>query len=444
MDFYISIPKTSNQIDDIETTGYYVFLTTLSNKSISYTLETASDTIEDGLLLSNSGKKIELDAALAVGSPSYNDRNLGLHLHASGPVSVLVVGYATNAIGEYSAIPYESLNMSEYVYFAVSTRSNKQGYNGTILLVANEDETNVTITPTVDVTVPVDPQTKNGTETLKPPNSKTMTMKQFQTILIVATSYSFDLSGSKIVSTKPLTVVSGHECGTIPQAVDYCETIMEQVPPAATLGTKFLLSPYQERGAQYYRIIASRDGVTNVKQNCLDKEIILDGAGGHSTFVTPVDTYCYLEANQPIFVTQMSPGSLKDKKAGDPAISVIPPMDRYIKGVSFYAPLFDDITEAYINIVAKEKATFYLDKVALSSSWIDIFDLNNKHIGYVLEIGTVQTDMEHNITCLDEVDFYALVYGFGDQKAYSFTPGLSEYIFCLNEYVCIYNYHLDD
>ena len=38
-----------------------------------------------------------------------------------------------------------------------------------------------------------------------------------------------DLTGTHIVSNKPLTVISGHECGQIPLGVDYCEHMTQHI-----------------------------------------------------------------------------------------------------------------------------------------------------------------------------------------------------------------------
>ena len=377
---------------------------------------------------SESSGKISLKTSLTVRTAAYEYRNLGVHVHASGPVSLLVVSYGSHAIGEYPAAPYQSLNISEYVYYAVSTGSLANNAYGQILLIATEDSTTVTVTPTVAVKVPSDPQTDSDIETLSSGSLKTMSMKKLQTILVAATLSSVDLTGSKITSNKPLTVITGHECGNVPSDITYCETILEQIPPTATWGKQFLLSPYKDRGAQYYKILASSSSTT-VKHNCKSFffiSITLTNAGSYSTIETVANKFCYLEANKPVLVTQMSPGSSKDSKLGDPAMSIIPPLEKYVKATSFYAPEFTDITSVYVNIVTKKKATFYLDKDSLSLTWTTISDTKYSVVGYSAQMSSISTETTHNIT--SSAEFYILVYGFGSNKAYSMTPGLCEFI----------------
>ena len=424
MDFYLSIAE--NYYGNDISTGYYLYITTLSSESIDYTIKKSTETIKSGILsASNSTGEISLDLSLVVRTPAHEYRNLGLHVHTSGPASVLVVNFGDHAIGEYPAIPYHSLDVSEYVYYAVSTGSLASSSYAQILLVGNDDSTSVTITPTKHVTVPVNSQTDLGTATLYAGSSKTMSLNKFQTILIKANTYSDDLSGSKITSDKPLTVITGHECGNIPENIPYCEGIMEQIPPTATWGKQFLLSPYKGRGAQYYKIVAS-NASTTVKHNCNSQtSFILTSAGSFERIETVADKFCYLEADKPILVTQMSPGFDKDYKNGDPAISIIPPMEKYMKAVSFFAPDLQDIMSVYVNIVTKKKSTFYLDKTELSPTWNTISNTDNNNVGYSAQITSVLVNVSHNISSSTDEEFYVLVYGFADYQVFSFTPGLS-------------------
>ena len=52
-----------------------------------------------------------------------------------------------------------------------------------------------------------------------------------------------DITGTSIVSNKPLTVISGHECGNVPDDVPRCEHITEEIPPTVHWGQQFLLTP---------------------------------------------------------------------------------------------------------------------------------------------------------------------------------------------------------
>ena len=82
-----------------------------------------------------------------------------------------------------------------------------------------------------------------------------ITLHRMQTFLFEA--LAVDITGTSIVSNKPLNVVSGHECGNVPKNVAYCEHLTEQIPPTVTWGRQFLLTPYSGRSGQYYKILAA-------------------------------------------------------------------------------------------------------------------------------------------------------------------------------------------
>ena len=73
--------------------------------------------------------------------------------------------------------------------------------------------TTITIVPTQMIEVPEDPQNpSNPTTIINAGNTYTITLHLMQTLLIGAVD---DLTGTQIVSNKPLTVISGHECGIV-------------------------------------------------------------------------------------------------------------------------------------------------------------------------------------------------------------------------------------
>ena len=90
------------------------------------------------------------------------------------------------------------------------------GTCGEILLAACHNDSNVMIIPTQSVVLPVDAQDPDSNNiTVATGSSHTLVLHSPQTLLIAITSNNLDLAGTKIVSTKPLTVISGHECGNL-------------------------------------------------------------------------------------------------------------------------------------------------------------------------------------------------------------------------------------
>ena len=422
MTFYVAIANNFNGIP----TGYYLYLTTLSDDSITYTITSSSGLVTQGQLSSsNPSQQITISTTYTVDTYGYADRHNGLRVHTSGPVNLVVVNYQSHAIGEYPAIPYESFDTQSYEYYAVSSGTLASSSVGQILLVGNEDSTTVTVTPTVTVTTAANVQSNpSSLAFILSGQSKTFTLNEFQTLLVQGQTSSLDLTGSKITSNKPLTVVTGHQCGNIPSATTYCENLMEQIPPTIEWGKQFMLSPYKTRSGQYYMIVAS-EASTTVKHKCTIglSTLSLSSAGSFTTIQTASGKYCYLEADKPILVTQMSPSYSFDN-VGDPAISVVPPMERYTKATSIFVPQLSDISTAYLNIVSKKKVTFYLDGSPLSLTWTSIVDIDGDTVGFGTQVTSVYVNTDHYVTTSDDVDFYGIFYGFAFAKVFSLTtPG---------------------
>ena len=424
MTFYIGIPRNAYGPDQ-EAVDYKIYLSSLSNEPISYTVSNSTnEIIEEGQISSsNPSQQIVLDDLYIVQSHSYAYRNLGLHVHTSGPVTLLVINSGYLTIGEYTAIPYEVLNTSSYEYFAVSSGSITSTYFGHILLVGNEDSTIVTITPTVNITMAENVQSNSSLEIISAGESKSFILHEFQTVYMTSELYD-DLTGSKITSNKPLTVVTGHQCGNVFTSC-CCQTLMEQIPPAVQWGRQFMLSSYKVRNGQVYKIMASEDNTT-IKHNCInnENELTLNTSGSFTTIETESNTYCYLEANKPVQVVQMAYSTHADNTDGDPTLTVLPPFERFTKATSFFVPKLHNIDEAHLNIVTRKNVTFYIDNSPLSVNWTTITDLNGNTVGFGAHVSSIYVNTSHIVTNSEDADFYGLFYGFAYHDGISLTtPG---------------------
>ena len=72
-----------------------------------------------------------------------------MYTEDGGLISVLVVNNNTGAytMGDYAAYPYQQLNVQQYVYYTISTRSIVIYASSLTLLVGTTNDTTVIITP---------------------------------------------------------------------------------------------------------------------------------------------------------------------------------------------------------------------------------------------------------------------------------------------------------
>ena len=204
---------------------------TLSSSPVTYTVETNSE-FKTGTVTNTTLKRLEISLGpnVVVLDSSYQYRNKGIHVSANNEISVLLINYEPGSIGEYLAYPVQNLNITKYTYYAVSTGVQTDfhvEFQSEILLVGTEDNTTVTVVPTQNIAVPQNVQLPNSPEINVAANTSfSLTLHEMQTFLFGAPLK--DITGTSIVSDKPLTVISGHECGNVHNIL-HCEHLTEQI-----------------------------------------------------------------------------------------------------------------------------------------------------------------------------------------------------------------------
>ena len=330
-DFYIGALRNYNG----ETTDVLLYIMTLSSFPVSYTVQTYSERIETGTVTNTTLAKLTIPSNLVVLDSSYQHRYKGIHVSASNEISVLLINYDPGTIGDYLAYPVQNLNIAQFQY-VVSTGAQavvRIQPHSEVLLVGIEDDTTVTVIPTQNVTAPQNVQIINITKiTVAAGAPFSFTLHELQTILLGSSN---DLTGTSIVSNKPLTVISGHECGNVPDNIKYCEHLTEQIPPTVNWGQQFLLTPYSDRPVQYYKAIDAENETTYNLTCGRDNTTTyyLQTSGSYYTHSTGTYIYCSISSDKPILLTQLGLG-YKLGDTGDPVISIIPSIDQYSKEIN--------------------------------------------------------------------------------------------------------------
>ena len=310
-----------------------------------YVIESSDGQIASGTVTSGNPAVVRVNSSYLVTSSDFVNRVKGIRVRTTSPnqIYVLVVtmyndfGFYRSLIGygSYLVHPNKEYPTDNYVYFAVSFESTPDRNDiGDILLIGNHNETSVSITPAQDVILPADAQSNSSLVEVAAGTTHNVTLNSFQTL---GFSTVLDLTGTKIVSDKPLTVITGHQCAQIPSTTGFCEPLYIHLPPTINWGQSFLMAPFGGRTAdQYYKLVTSVDSTTIHyrcgSNNSVSLERLTAGSGHLLSFSG--DSYCYLNASSPVFLVQMSPGSLTDS-LGDPALAIVPPTRGHVKSASF-------------------------------------------------------------------------------------------------------------
>ena len=397
-------------------------------------METAAGVIQTGIVRFNSPATVTFNTTdiLVTGSENAH-REKGIHVRATGvePIFILVATINNAGFGDYLAYPCQSFETENYEYYAVSTTSTSSGFRSQVVLVACENDTEVTITPTETINLPVNAQDPDSNlVNILAGDSHTVTINQMQTLLIA--TMGADLTGTKIVSNKPLTVISGHECGTVPESLNFCEHLAVQVPPTSTWGSEFLLAPFTGRTSQqYYKVVAFTNDTTVVYKCGTSSKLgtVLINPGHSFLFRTELTDYCYLSTSTPVFVVQMAPGGFVEN-LGDPVMAIVPPISQHVSSASFLSlktVTFE--THAISVTVARENfrsLDILFDGMPLNCIWSEIVNLDNCVVGFGCNMNV--TAGSHTVSHSAEGGLLSVMaYGFDSTplRGYAYTAGMN-------------------
>ena len=203
---------------------------------------------------------------------------------------------------------------------------------------ATEDDTVVTITPTVDLV---------GGRLAEMPFSVTLDAGEGYYGLTAATGAS--VTGTEVVADRPVGLTNGSYCANVPGATDFCDHMFEMAHPVQTWGNAVVAANLPQRpGGSVYRVVASTD----------DTEITFDGVSvatldrGEFYETPPIPSDHLIEGSAPIFACQyMTGNSSPGATDGDPAQGNLIPVSQYRSDYRFSTIGGNQFGTQYLTIV---------------------------------------------------------------------------------------------
>ena len=412
-----------------------VTIGTSSDTSVTFVVESSNGVIRMGTVTSDAPVVVTIPPQMQVTGSDFANREKGIHIYATGddPDPLYVLGenfFRFVNHGAFSVYPCLPLgdDIEQYEYRVISSDVNI-GLYSEFLLVGCEDDTIVTITPTQSISIPENAQMASTALTIDPDMDHEITLGTMQTLLVLSFD---DLTGTKIISNRPLTVLSGNECANVPLSKSGCEPFTVQVPPIATWGRTFLLAPFAGRnGPHHFKAVSTNDD-TDFVFVCGDDSLAQPGT---SVLTFSSDTFCYLESSDPVFLTEMSfGGSFESPNSqGDPSIAIVSPIDQYVSAIEFLSLRTSEFPLNYISVtVAAEHynpARIMFDGDVLDCDWQEIADDDGTVVGYGCDhaiSSSAAAPMKHTVSHLADGGLISvLVYGFNSFPAqgYAYLTG---------------------
>ena len=339
--------------------------------------------------------------------------NLGIHVTSDHDACVYVVhpgapyGASCDA---YMALPSDILG-NEYIILGYPETISGRGRDPTLApsqftLVCTADNSQVSITPSAN--------TLDGKPAGVPFN---ITLNRFDTYQLQA-GYQQDLSGSQVMSTKPVAVFAGCKCADIPIGHCCCDFLVEQMTPVATWGRSFLTSVFRRPGSSLgdpLRVLGSEDNTTvsftppvpGSPFNLNRAELV------EVTIEEPTE----IVADKPVLVAQYATGYLWVFAPGDPFEVLILPTEQFLDGYIYLIPAgYElDFTSIFVPTVAISSLLF--DGSPINPSIFSPIGLT----GY--SHGTVGVDDGCHIVTADR-PFGIYVYGWDSWSSYGYPGGM--------------------
>lgn len=195
--------------------------------------------------------------------------------------------------------------------------------------------------------------------------------------LVASVGGSVDLSGSLVQATKPVQVVAGLPCTSLPDLPgNTCDHVEEVVFPAETLGKRYIVvPPTAPKGAvvgHVVRLFGNVDGTQLTYP--------AGAPGGAPTTLNAGEVIDFGNVTQPLEIVgshELAVGSfmlsaqlldplggLFGPSQGDPSASIVAAVEQYRTKYVFLAP--NDYTESWVDIVMPNGASVVLDGAPVS------------------------------------------------------------------------------
>ena len=383
----------------------------------------------------------------------------GIRIKAEDDRRVVVFGQHEEVASNdaYLGLPVISLPTGRsYEYIAASIFGDagtvQQSKDSVALIIGTENDTEIILEPSVLISHPFAPAATGGQFIPGgniPVEFRTVTIQRFQTFYLQVRGG--DISGTRIIANKPISVFSGHECANVPLRSQPCDIVIEQLQPIDTWGTEVVTVPLRTRSGDVLKVFASNDSTTvNVTYTDINNGMVTTDSftlgrnefrelGGTSTEATgAISDFALIQSNNPIAVFQFSRSFQTDNNiTSDPFMLSVPPCEQYRDSYAVVTAPFNETIEgtvtgrvAYVNYtnIAVPAEYFNASLITVNNNSVDASEFSpirradNTIWGYGAQLlldGGVQVIRHSDPNAALSVTMY----GFSNQMSWGYIGG---------------------
>ena len=234
-----------------------------------------------------------------------------------------------------------------------------------------------------------------------------------------------DMTGSHVVSDKPVQVIGGQYCANVPDNMGYCDHLEELMLSVDALGAEYVVNApavvtIPQGKVEMVRIVAVESGTT------LEYDPPQPGApttianAGDWVQLTNTAASFQVSSNNKIIVAQFMEGSTVAGGTGDPSMSLAVPTDQFRSEYLFHAPV--NYETNYVDITAPMGATIMLDGMPIPA--LQPIGASGWGLSRVTPLNDGPgADGNHMIS--GDMGFGISVYGYGMDTSYWYPGGLN-------------------
>ncbi|XP_071126969.1 IgGFc-binding protein-like [Mytilus edulis] len=339
-------------------------------------------------------------------------------IEADDEIVVYVVNREEMSDDVYLAMPIDALGKEYYtVSYSPAT------HYCLFAVIGVYDETNVSIhLPHIHhLSVSLNGHTYHGNQWMN------VTLDRLSTLQVRS---KHDLTGSHIVSSKPIAVLSGNKKTAVGHG-DSRDHLVEMLLPLSSWGSNFATVPIPDRHGKgdMFRIIASEDN-THVHVSGINSgkpfrdNIKLDKAGQHVQKHYSSGLYSHIVADKAISVFQFSLTQIGHGDHADPSMITVVPIEQYAFEYTFTTPEYShgNYSNYFMFIIdSSQTSGLRIDNRSLAGNQI-FHKIPETHLvgGYVeISVGT-HTVMHTDPTTV----FGGILFGKAVHESYGFPVGL--------------------
>ncbi|AKF03123.1 Hemagglutinin/hemolysin-related protein [Sandaracinus amylolyticus] len=232
-----------------------------------------------------------------------------------------------------------------------------------------------------------------------------------------------DLTGTRIVSDRPIEAFGAHVCAYVPFDTRACDHLETTLAPLGTWGSRFETMPLRDPETDVenlVRVVAGHDGTTlaiDPPQRGIDASLVLD-AGEHVDFL--LSEAVSIVSSRPVQIGQLLLGQhvrTPPLERGDPGLTILVPQQQFRDSYVFVTPTSYAPTvrgQSWVLVSREPGAEITLDGEVIDATWMRVGD---RELAIVPVAGGA-----HRASASST--FGLVAYGLGEYTSYAYPAGL--------------------